>query len=345
MSGVFISHASADKKYVDAFVDRIIKLGCALQPDEIFYSSGADTGVPSGEDLMSFVRSQVGAAKLVVALITPTYQTRAVCVAELGAAWSRVGNLFPLLVPGMPRTDLEGVLPSQFIKYADDSTALDELKDRIGEATGRPSTATTWGTNKARWLASIKPLARNLTVPKLATTAEMTALQEELADTKAALDESAREIEGLQQQLEEVSKTKDAAEVQRIRLPKDEIERFGALVDAASGALEGVPYVVRDALWHELAGHAMTWPNRFEDPTRWDAIDETTKDGFLIDGDDGLSPNLSFPKVRKAAVAVEAVGAFLDGDVSERFVGWFEGEYELPLELATRLVWRAVLED
>ena len=47
MRGVSISHATADKKYAEAFVDRIIKRGCGLQPDEILYSSRADTGVPS----------------------------------------------------------------------------------------------------------------------------------------------------------------------------------------------------------------------------------------------------------------------------------------------------------
>src|SRR4051794_22030429 len=101
MPGVFVSHASADSVLVDEFVDTVLRLGCGLGPETLFYTSGADTGVPSGSDLLAHVRSRVSDATLVVAILTPTYQTRSVCVAELGAAWARTGNLFPLLAPNM----------------------------------------------------------------------------------------------------------------------------------------------------------------------------------------------------------------------------------------------------
>lgn len=108
MPGVFISHAFADRALVDPFVDDVIRLGCGVPPEQVFYSSGEDTGVPSGEDLNAYVRKQVADASIVVAVISPTFQTRPFCVAELGAAWAKVGNLFPIAVPGMGRTDLEG---------------------------------------------------------------------------------------------------------------------------------------------------------------------------------------------------------------------------------------------
>lgn len=43
---------------------------------------------------MEKVRGEAGSSKLVIALATPVYQTRPVCIAELGAALAR-GVLSP----------------------------------------------------------------------------------------------------------------------------------------------------------------------------------------------------------------------------------------------------------
>lgn len=162
MPTVFVSHASADRAFVDVFVDRVLRLGCELSRDEIFYSSGADTGVPSGEDLMAYVRNQAAAATLVIAIISPVFQTRPVCVAELGAAWARAGHLFPTLVPGLTRSDLEGVLPGLALRRLEDEELLDELHGAISRITGRHVPPLTWSHPKKRWLADVQLLADKL---------------------------------------------------------------------------------------------------------------------------------------------------------------------------------------
>ena len=165
MAGIFISHAAADRELADEFVDKIVRLGCDVPRESIFYSSGADTGVPSGEDLNSYVRAQARDAKLVVALLTPIFQSRPFCIAELGSAWSRVGNLFPLAAPQLERTDLDGVLAGMTVREMTDESALDELHERISEAIGRTSKAATWGNYKRNWLKATDDLLP-LEVPK-----------------------------------------------------------------------------------------------------------------------------------------------------------------------------------
>ncbi len=117
MPAVFVSHAYADAPLVEPFVSTVLQLGCEVRREELFYSSGSDTGVPAGTDLLHHVREQVAEAGLVTAIVTPTFQTRPVCVAELGAAWSRTGRLLPIAVPGMERTDLQGVLSGVVVRY------------------------------------------------------------------------------------------------------------------------------------------------------------------------------------------------------------------------------------
>ena len=189
MRRVFVSHASADAELVDKFVDRLLRNGCNLGPDDLFYSSGEDTGVPSGEDLIATVRKEVSDATLVIAVITPTYQTRPICIAELGAAWGRAGHLMPLMLPGLPRSDLEGVLAGMTIKTLEDSGALDELHDRVRSVTGVDVRAATWNRHKQRWQRELPELLPG--VPRLATItpAEVEQLRRDVNGARAALDE------------------------------------------------------------------------------------------------------------------------------------------------------------
>src|SRR5580704_16581214 len=151
MPRIFISHASADKPLVDPFVTTIVQLGCEVSKDLIFYSSGEDTGVPWGSTLNSYIRSQMESVSLVVAIISPTFQTRPFCVAELGAAWSQVGKLFPIAVPGLEYTDMQGVLAGLSVRTLSDSAALDELHDQVCNLLGTSPGAKTWGRHKSQW--------------------------------------------------------------------------------------------------------------------------------------------------------------------------------------------------
>ena len=344
MSGVFISHASHDELLVGDFVDTVIRLGCSVNPKSIFYSSGEDTGVPSGHDLLSDVRQRVGTASLVVAIISPAFQTRPVCIAELGAAWSRVNSLFPLALPGMKRTDLEGVLEGMAVRYLDDGAALDELHDRVGEALGSPSPASTWGRYKAKWLANVDRLVEMVPSVRVATVPELERLEGELEGARTALKGSENDLAELREQLDELSKVLPAETVRRVRLPKGDVERFGVLREEAIEALSAVPRVVREAVWYDLDHREMSWPNPYEDQERMNEAREALDDGFLIETSSGLlAPNRDFSAVDSAADAAAQLQMML-ADPSENFEEWFRGEYGMPLDLRMRAVWDKLLK-
>ena len=124
--------------------------------DRLFYTSGAATGVPAGADLNSHVRDKVAQAGLVVAIITPTFRTRPYCMAELGAAWSRVGRLFPFVLPGMPRDELDGVLSGLTTPYLDDPAALDQLHDKVTDLAGSTKSSADREQQKSEWLAELR---------------------------------------------------------------------------------------------------------------------------------------------------------------------------------------------
>lgn len=228
-------------------------MGCELSAKEVFYSSGADTGVPSGADLLAHVREQAQNTKLVIAIISPTYQTRPVCMAELGAAWGAVGRLFPLLTPGMDRSELQGVLSPMLIRYMDDQTALDELHDEVGNAIGHTSSALTWGRSSQKWLASVARRAKTIPVPEVVTAKQWKETQDQLANALASLDARAAQVEELTEKVRELKDARTAEDVARILLPEGEKDRFEALTDGARLALREVGSPVAEVIRYDVA--------------------------------------------------------------------------------------------
>jgi hypothetical protein len=188
MSALFVSHASADRALVDEFVDSILRLGTGVSPEHLFYTSGRDSGVPSGQDLNAYVRGIATDAEIVIAVITPEFASSPYCLAELGAAWASVGRLFPLLHPAMSHNDLDGVLRGVAVRSLGDAGALDELHDRITQIVSSPTSASTWGQYRDRWLAAL---------PRLTSTAPAKAELRRLALPPAPRQEAPAAADGL----------------------------------------------------------------------------------------------------------------------------------------------------
>lgn len=325
MSRIFISHAAADKPLVDPFVTTVIQLGCEVPKEAIFYSSGEDTGVPSGYTLNDYIRSQMETVSLVVAIISPSFQTRPYCVAELGAAWSRVGKLFPIAVPGLERTDLQGVLTGMIVRYLSDSAALDELHDQTCKLLGTSPGAKTWGRHKNQWLAHVDHYVRQLPKLRIITKEDYDRMLADLEGTRDALREAEATIREQETQIDRLATVKTAEDVTEILLPKDERKQFDALVGHALDALKEMPFFAREAMWFWLDGRDMPWPT-----SRDSEFDAALDAGWLREGRDetGVAPNDDFDEVRIAARAVARLDKFFSNDeISERFVNWFRTEY------------------
>jgi TIR domain len=155
MAKIFISHAGADEGFVGEFVDTIVIHGCGADADSIFCSSDADMGVRSGSDINAYIHEQVTEADVVVALITPAFRARPYCMAELGAAWSRAGSMFPLTA-GVAREQLDGVLKYSAVRDVGTASVLDELRDRITPLLKNPASTMTWNKQREKWLRDLE---------------------------------------------------------------------------------------------------------------------------------------------------------------------------------------------
>lgn len=346
MKLVFVSHATADRDLVEQFVDIILK-SCGLTEDDIFVSSIPGMDIPAGSDLLAAVRAEVSDTTLVIAVITPTYPTRPVCVAELGAAWGVSGKLLPVLAPSIKRDQLEGVLAGMKVDYLNEEKALDEIAGRIEVETGRrPSSQPSWTRAKQRWLRTVDGLVAALPEPEVVSKGKYDQLQSKLSDTENALADAENQVAELKETIDRLKVAKDAAEVAEILLPADDIERFNTLRHQAVDSLREVPRVVREAIRCQLGGDEMRWPNPVEEPGLASDTDEAVSDGFLVDTGNGLAPNADQGPVERACRAVNVLADALQSLAFEPdFSEWFQNKYDGPPKLHQGAIWRSVFSE
>lgn len=348
MPKVFVSHASADKEFVDAFVDTILRIGLGLNGESIFYSSERDTGISSGKDAIATVRKQVGKATLVIAIITPTYQTRPICIAELGAAWGRsdTKRFFPLLAPGLERAQLDGVIPYALAGQIGDPATLDELSDRIETCMGPLASKTQWGVGKQKWLTRVATAAETLNDPDIPTVDGHRAVVQQLADVTKALEYTEQELDTWKAKFAELELSKDATEARRIRVGGDMQSRLEACVSVAQKALNAVPAPVHEAIYQSLRSGYAVAPSRFDDPDAADLFDDAIERKLLVEEDDGAyGPNTAKRRVSDAVDAVNELQTLVHPGrgADEAFIEWFLDEYDTEPDLADRDCWEALL--
>lgn len=60
---LFVSHASADKELIDAFVD-LLQTGIGLNHDQVFCTSLEGLDIPKGKDFINFIHERMGSSLL-----------------------------------------------------------------------------------------------------------------------------------------------------------------------------------------------------------------------------------------------------------------------------------------
>lgn len=340
---LFLSHASKDKAYVEAFMDTVLMQGCGLKPDQILMTSVRETGIPTGENLFEILRLTAASTPLVVAMISPRYIVSSTCLAELGAAWVR-NVLFPITIGGVTRSELNGVLQGLLIENPDDEPTLEELHVRIHDEFGTTTTATTWGRHRRNWLAN--PVRDTLTKPDIFTAEDKDKLERKLEKVRQELDGLTAEFNVISDQNEQLREAKDIDEVKAIVAPKAPSAQFDVLLEAATDALGQVHggYATSDIFRKHFA-------DRLELPGPGDPLQDeyfAAQDAGMItiDEDDGtVTLDRDFYKLSDALSSIGELIAFFDEQIAanEDFKIWFEDKYKTTPKLTADSTWKKLL--
>lgn len=130
---IFISHASADKKYGEVLVKLLRGLG--LKRDQIIFTSDDDYGIPIDRNIFGYLKDQINDEVYMIYLLSDKYYERVACLNEMGAAWI-VQNDYTVI--GIPDFDFnnpkfsEGAIDPRRIGFTlDNKKRIVEFKNKI----------------------------------------------------------------------------------------------------------------------------------------------------------------------------------------------------------------------
>lgn len=334
----FISHAAADAPLISELVEQLVILGSGISENKIFYTSRAATGVPAGFDFRQYIRDEVAEAKIVVAVITPSFLASGFCMSEVGAAWVLAHDFFPLAVPTLDRAELTGVLPGLHVPRMDEDGALDSLNERLCSAMGVTPKASQWGPRKATFEAMLDDLAVELPGARTVPVERFEDVHEDLVAAQEALRQATQERRELKERLDAAMQAETPEERRDAALPADERARFDTLLDDAKGKVREVSSAVALVIWAELAKGDLSKPSQYEDEYLLERLDLEIDAGHLREHDGSITSNRDYPDVEEAAQAVMDLDAFL-GSSSPDFENWFKDTYRMPPRLDHKEVW------
>jgi hypothetical protein len=246
----------------------------------------------------------------------------------------------------MRHSELEGVLSVMTAFAIDDSSALDELTDRI-ERNYAAVTNTQWGVGKRKWLNAVGAAVATLERPDVPTAEENQALVDERNELAAALQYTEDQVDEVRQKYERLkaSETRDPATVRDIDVGEAPVARFNAAVYDVRVAFREVPNPVREAIYRSLSGDLAPYPNAFDDRAVEEFNDAIDRKLITEPHDDAMyGPNLNKPRVAAAARAVQHLQALLRTGEDEALNEWFSAEYpDVMADLADRDCWDELL--
>jgi len=165
MPRVFISHAAKDEALVEEIVD-LLDGGIGLHPDDIFCSSLPGMGIPTGEDFVAYIKSQVTNPEVVLLVLSQEFFKSQFCNNEVGASWALDLSVYPLLVPPVGYGDLRGVLSGKQAAKLDDKEKLNDLRDDLTERLSlKPLRTSHWERKRDKFLSKLGDFLAPLAAP------------------------------------------------------------------------------------------------------------------------------------------------------------------------------------
>ena len=342
MEDLFVNHAAADKELADAVVSDLLESGIGVEHHRIVCLSLDGKGPPSGEDFVSYIKKRLKDAKLVIAVVTPSYLESHFCLVELGAALVLPRELHPIFVPPLTYKDLGSLLINVQSGTLDDDNSLDALRDHVIKALGirQPPATGRWRSQsdlfKKKWRDELQPaLSKGKSVP-FKRHAELEESYAALQDQFVKADKQRKELGELVAKLRKCESEDEANAVLLSQGPA--AERFDMAVAAAKERMAELPWIVREAAFHDLHGRALVPKAGTDEPN--DAA-EAADDGFLLDDEGSYSINHSDPGVKHAKQALDDLDWVMSEVQKDKaFVEAFEGDMGFEFDFRNRRFWR-----
>jgi hypothetical protein len=123
---IFISHSSKNKDYGNVLVELL--QGVGVKEDEIIFTSNNAYGIPIGQNIYNWLKSQIAEKPFVIYLLSKEYYESIACLNEMGAAWIIENEHAMLFTPNFDLSSKEfqngAIDPREIGFYIDDEERL-----------------------------------------------------------------------------------------------------------------------------------------------------------------------------------------------------------------------------
>lgn len=153
---IFISHSSKDSKLIDCFIEKILRLGCGFNIEDIAYTSREDTGVRTGEDIHKFIKQNIANSDYVFFMISPNYKKSEICLNEMGAAWATERKVKPIILPEIDFDSIGWLYNVHKGMRIENPDSLDSLYEDLCEHYQIKPRVNTWNKCKKEFIDSIE---------------------------------------------------------------------------------------------------------------------------------------------------------------------------------------------
>lgn len=337
---LFLSHAHADADLADAFVD-LLQTGCDVAASDLTATAVEGTGLTPGRPFQDDLLRRLKRADLVVQLITPSFWASPYCLCEVGAQWAMQRPCVPLIVPPLTVADLQGALQGDEVLELDRARDLDLLRDRVRDELGLSAATPRWNVKRDAFLRKALPrLLEALPRPPHVPLEMHQAALADLEQSRGLLDEQDEQIRRLQARMAKVVASKTGPEAAAAAVPEEDDEAFRMLTGDVRKSLGSLNWVVRDALYTQMARKTPEdgWapPSEYVDEAR-----DAEERGLLEPGmgEYALRAAEDHPRLRPLVAAMRALEAW---EPSEEFAEAFEADHGEPWDFRSRGWWEAV---
>lgn len=185
MTGIFVSHAVADRALAELLVDFLMD-GIGVPGSDIFCSSINGHGNPLTYDFNQNMRDQIHDPKLVILLMTPAYMDSQFCLMELGATWAMPLKPLPIVVPPVSFADVTktiGQIQGWNIKDAD---WLQQVRETVLNTLGIPGKDnSTFDRRRRRWEIDLPKVLEGLAPSTKAPRSDLDTAQKRVGELEA----------------------------------------------------------------------------------------------------------------------------------------------------------------
>lgn len=338
---VFISHAVRDKAIVEHLVD-LIEDGIGVPENEIFCSSLDGYGIPTGDNFITYIKSQMQQPKVVILLLTPSYFESHFCVSELGAAWVMSHKVFPIIVPPLSYDAIKDVLTGTQAININDDIKYHELKGHLVESIEfQPKSAIKWDTKRRAFLKNIKAPLQEIAMPSDFSKEEYELVCKSLKDAESELDNYEEELSNLKGYIKKLEAAKNKNEVEELKQQHNSTGITSEFESALSkiaeyknilGDREVLKFVLCQYYDKPYRIDHYQYSSEFEKAARYNFV--TLEDGYSVNWDN--------TKIKILQTHLENLSGLTDNDNrSLELIKYYESKYEqhVPLELDNQEFW------